>query len=89
MVGESFTPVYAKTPTRVILGAHHTVHGNPVRFSTGSVELRLDDEWSRKLPPTVRRIMTVLTFPLLFKYGYLGRFRTRRSLHVRRRAQSA
>lgn len=72
MVEESATTEYQKNPTRIELGVHHTVHGNPVRFQSGSVELRIDDEWVTKLQPSRRRMMTAVTFPLLMKYGYLG-----------------
>ncbi len=48
----------------------HTVNGNPNRFQS-EVVLRLDNEWQEKMPPSQRRLMTALTFPLLLHYGYL------------------
>ena len=52
------------------LHPNHTVDGNPVRFATGPVRLRTDDEWRRRMPPSDRRSVTALTSPLLMAYGY-------------------
>jgi hypothetical protein len=57
--------------SRLVLGAHHSVGGNPMRFSRGTVEVRLDDAWRDALPARDRRIVTVLTWPLLVAYRYL------------------
>jgi hypothetical protein len=55
------------------LGLSHTVAGNPVRFRTGPLTLRRDDDWRQRLPRGRRRLVTALTLPLLARYGYLGR----------------
>ena len=52
------------------LATNHVVMGNPLRFQTGSVRIRIDDEWQTKLRPRDRRIATLLTWPLLLRYGY-------------------
>ncbi len=54
----------------VRLGVSHTVSGNPNRFETGSVELRPDREWKDKMSPRDKALVTVLTTPLLQRYGY-------------------
>ncbi len=54
----------------VSLGADHTVAGNPMRFTRGVVELRLDDGWRRSMPTRDRIVTTLLTAPLLAAYGY-------------------
>ncbi len=54
----------------VTLQPGHTVDGNPVRFATGLVPLRADDEWRRSLPSVDRAIVTTLTLPGLLRYGY-------------------
>lgn len=65
-------------PTGIIADGHaeldttHTVSGNPSRFSTGRVALRVDDEWRSALKPKDSRVVTSLTFPLLARYGYLS-----------------
>jgi hypothetical protein len=53
----------------------HTVSGNPMRFRTGSVVLRRDDEWRRQLHPRHQQVTSALTLPLLVHYGYLRRTR--------------
>lgn len=55
---------------RVELGVSHTVSGNPNRFQTGVVELWPDDEWVRGMAARDRRMVTLLTLPLLARYGY-------------------
>lgn len=57
----------------VRLKTNHTVAGNPMRFKHGAIELRPDIEWKEKMPASQRCLVTVLTSPLLFNYGYIGR----------------
>jgi hypothetical protein len=57
------------------LAVDHTVSGNPVRFRSGSIKLRLDREWQTDMRGADRRLVTAMTAPLLLKYGYLGRGR--------------
>jgi hypothetical protein len=57
----------------VLLAPSHTVAGNPMRFRTGPITLRRDDAWREELPRGRRRLVSVLTFPLLARYGYLRR----------------
>lgn len=54
----------------VTLQPNHTVSGNPSRFTTGDVELRLDAAWERDMRPFDRRLVTTVTLPLLGRYGY-------------------
>ena len=54
----------------VRLGVSHTVSGNPNRFETGAVELRPDREWISEMSPRDRALVTALTLPLLYRYGY-------------------
>ncbi|WP_344504692.1 sulfotransferase [Dactylosporangium maewongense] len=48
----------------------HQVSGNPVRFRSGAVHLRLDDEWTRGMAPRHRRLTGAFTVPLRRRYGY-------------------
>jgi hypothetical protein len=48
----------------------HSAAGNPMRFTTGRVELRRDDAWIRKLPPRQRRLVGTVCAPMLRAYGY-------------------
>lgn len=59
--GRSFTP-----------GIDHTVSGNPIRFQSGTIEIRPDLQWRSALPAGKRRLVTAVTWPLLKRYGYLG-----------------
>jgi hypothetical protein len=54
----------------VSLGVHHTVAGNPMRFSRGRIRLRVDDAWREKLPRAQQLAVYVLTWPLMRLYGY-------------------
>ncbi|GAA1399778.1 glycosyltransferase [Catellatospora coxensis] len=49
----------------------HTVAGNPMRFTNGELELRLDAAWRGKLAPRKRRILSVMTWFGRARYGYL------------------
>jgi hypothetical protein len=59
-------------PPTVVLASDHTAVGNDMRFATGSVPLKVDDHWRRKLPPSDQLLVTTLTWPLLKRYGYVG-----------------
>ena len=54
----------------VRLGTSHSAAGNPMRFATGDLPLRQDDAWRVALPPRQRRLVGLLTAPLLTAYGY-------------------
>ena len=65
----------AKTPfvddNTVELKAHHTLAGNPARFSTGVVKLRSnDEEWRAGQSRKERLVTTALSLPFLRRYGY-------------------
>lgn len=51
--------------------AVHTLSGNPLRFSTGSRPLAVDQEWRTAMRPRDRRVVSALTWPMLRAYGYL------------------
>jgi hypothetical protein len=57
----------------VEVGTQHTLGGNPVKFRTGPIRLRLDDEWQSKMDRRHRASVTALTWPMIAAYGYLGR----------------
>lgn len=50
----------------------HLVAGNRMRFVSGAIELREDDEWARKLTRAQRRTVSFVTWPLLRRYGYVS-----------------
>lgn len=57
----------------VKLTPNHTAGGNPGRFSTGPVPLRLDDEWMVQQPRGQRLVATTIAMPLLHRYRYAWR----------------
>ena len=54
----------------VALGVNHAIGGNPVKFRQGHVEIRRDDEWMTQQSRFDRSVVTVMTVPLLGRYGY-------------------
>ena len=48
----------------------HTISGNPMRFESGNVQLRLDQEWKTGLSMKHRRAVGLLTWPWMRRYGY-------------------
>jgi hypothetical protein len=52
-------------------GGRHMIGGNPVRFNRQVTRLRVDDEWRTRMRPKDRTLVTLLTWPLLLRYGYL------------------
>ena len=70
MVGEGQAVLPFENDNTVHLGGNHTISGNPSRFSTGSVALRSDDEWTRGQRFIDRAVATSLALPLLRRYGY-------------------
>lgn len=48
----------------VMLNAHHTVAGNPMRFRTGRVAIQPDEDWRQELPRSRRLLVGALTAPI-------------------------
>lgn len=59
----------------IYLKPNHTVSGNPMRFKQGLIEVKPDTDWVVKMKSSHRSLVTALTFPLLYRYGYFGRKR--------------
>lgn len=57
----------------VMLGSTHGVAGSRFRFTTGTIDLRLDDAWRSAMPPRQRRSVSALTLPQLLTHQYVGR----------------
>lgn len=70
MMGEAQAVLPFENDDTVRLTGNHTVSGNPSRFSTGTVALRSDDEWTRRQQFSDRAIVTSVALPLLRRYGY-------------------
>jgi hypothetical protein len=57
----------------VELEPSHGVAGSRTRFTTGRIDLQLDNAWRSTLPSGARRVVTAVTLPQLVAYGYVGR----------------
>ena len=57
--------------TARIQQASHSVFGNPVRFQSGPVSIEADDKWRNSLKWSQKGVVSLLTWPLQLKYGYL------------------
>lgn len=54
----------------VKLTPNHTPSGNPIRTDAGEIEIRPDREWSERIRPWDRRVVSLLTSPVRKRYGY-------------------
>jgi hypothetical protein len=70
LVGEQVREFPVEMGRQARLRVNHGVMGNPSRFVTGEVELREDREWKAAQSRRERRVVTMLTLPLLLRYGY-------------------
>ena len=70
LVGEEAAPRPRVVEHKVKLGVNHNVWGNPSRFRTGTVEIRPDREWAYRMKPGDKKLIGLLTLPLLVRYGY-------------------
>jgi UDP-N-acetylglucosamine transferase subunit ALG13 len=57
---------------QITLTPSHTVAGNPMRFTNGSIEVASDDAWQTAFPAPKQRIVSAMTRPLRARYGYRG-----------------
>ena len=62
-------------PDAITLPASHGVAGNPSRFESGTVTLRPDVAWTSALATRDRRVVSILTAPVLLAHGYPVRAR--------------
>lgn len=53
------------------LKADHTLSGNPMRFTVGDIELRLDERWKNGLSAKHRRAIEYISRSALKRYRYL------------------
>lgn len=56
----------------VLLAPNHIVAGNPSRFTTGRVGIRVDEGWRDTMPRRDQWLTALLTLPLMLRYGYLS-----------------
>jgi hypothetical protein len=56
----------------VELHTQHTAWGNPGRMKKGKILIKYDEEWRSGLTKEDRKIINMLTWPMLWRYGYIG-----------------
>jgi hypothetical protein len=54
--------------SRIQLAGDHTVSGNPMRFTTGPLDIRPDESWRAAMPRGKRIVVGLLTLPLRLGY---------------------
>lgn len=69
--GEATSP-FAADDTVAVDGTH-AIEGNITKFARGDLRIRVDDEWRAKMGWASRAIVTAMTWPLLWRYGYWGK----------------
>lgn len=72
LLGEDPTRLPTIESRRVRLNGNHGIGGNANRFKTGDTELRIDDVWRKKMRNRDKGWVTLLSLPLLLRYGYLS-----------------
>ena len=87
LLGEDGAALPFVDQTTVRLRGNHTVSGNPSRFTDGIVPVRADDEWATNMATADRAVVTVLTAPMLVRYGYPLRAETTSSADHRATAR--
>lgn len=70
LVNETAVELPIDESNRFEMGTIHSLAGNPSRFVDGPVQIRRDDQWKSAQPGGERLLVTLLTFPLLLRYGY-------------------
>ena len=58
------------TDASVCLGVDHLIASNPNRSNRGEIKLREDVAWRRDMPAFHQWLVSVMTAPLLSRYGY-------------------
>jgi SAM-dependent methyltransferase len=68
-VGEPAGEMEFLTSATATLAPTHSVGGNPMRMTSGAIEIKPDDEWRTELAPRKRIVTTAIALPLLRRYG--------------------
>jgi hypothetical protein len=71
------------------IGKMHTSWGNPSRVGRTSITIRQDDAWRSELSGLSKAIITLLTLPLIIRYGYPIRPSGKRAAPRSRRLRAA
>lgn len=61
---------YFSGENQVVLERGHLIAGNAMRFKHGRIQIKLDTEWTNSLPILYKLTTTLITAPVLKRYGY-------------------
>jgi hypothetical protein len=69
-IGEDFDARAVLCGSQAKVRPVHSCWGNPNRFDNGLLTVERDDSWIEQYPSTSKVLTTLLTWPLLRRYGY-------------------
>jgi hypothetical protein len=67
---ESIDTSFPLDDQRLFVVPNHNIAANPIRFQKGTIAINADNEWLHKMRPKDKIFVTMMTWPLLLKYGY-------------------
>lgn len=70
LVGEPAAQLPFVEERTVSLSPTHSISGNPNRLDTGTVTINADMEWVERMGRRHRAVVTLITLPLLHRFGY-------------------
>ncbi len=70
LVGEDVASLPLIENNQFVVTSNHVIAGSPQRFRSGVDRLKLDEAWKEKMTANERKKVTLLTLPLLSRYGY-------------------
>ncbi|MEM6604781.1 MAG: sulfotransferase [Pseudomonadota bacterium] len=53
---------------KISMVEHHTISGNPSRFTNGPVKIESDDQWKVDTPPWRKAVINVISLPGLYRF---------------------
>lgn len=71
-LGESDSVDAILSDNVVELSPSHSIGGNPNKFDSGRIEIRVDNQWEREMSRWGRGVVTLATWRMLRSYGYIG-----------------
>ena len=70
LIGEARDRLPVTADGHAVLAENHSVAGNKARFRSGEVRVERDDAWGHLSRGRDQAVVTMLTWPLLRRYGY-------------------
>lgn len=70
MLGVDIDLSFINDGNEASLNNNHIIAGNPLRFKSRQINIKLDDEWKKSMAFKEKIIVSLMTYPLLRKYRY-------------------